>query len=232
MSVSEFYYACRNGDAAKVKTLLSTMFTTDIDRIEPNGSTALHAAAYFGHTDIVRLLLDKDASRNQKNKYGKTPEEEAKTPEIAQLFQDVKAEPNVDWIISNVFNATSYHRRFYSFNQGSPTLSYVINKLFDADELWNGDEEHVRYMNKIKEVFKEAIENNNGGMLIHAYTMNSPFYSVLNKTLASHDKLTDVERENPPWFCAFARFLASDEPTLRPYRFTGITYRGVAISKE
>jgi ankyrin repeat protein len=86
MSMSEFYYACRSGDVAKVKTLLSSMSTTDIDRIEPNSSTALHAAAYFGHTDIVRLLLDKGASRSQKNKYDKTPEEEAKTPEIAQLF--------------------------------------------------------------------------------------------------------------------------------------------------
>jgi hypothetical protein len=131
-----------------------------------------------------------------------------------------------------VFSATSYHRRFYSFSQGSPTLSYVVNKILDADELWNEETNNTRCMDKIKTYLELSIECDDAGGLLVAYTMPLPFSNILNKKLASQDELTDEERENPPWFCAFARFLASDEPTLRRYRFTGVTYRGAVISKE
>lgn len=45
---SEFYMACRNNDMDKVKQLIKMMTPEDIDRIEPNGSTALHAACFHG----------------------------------------------------------------------------------------------------------------------------------------------------------------------------------------
>jgi ankyrin repeat protein len=46
---SDFYLACRNNEVEKVKTLLQTLPQDEIDRLEPNGSTALHAVAYHGH---------------------------------------------------------------------------------------------------------------------------------------------------------------------------------------
>ena len=232
MSVSEFYYACRNGDVTKVKTLLPTLSTTEIDRMEPNGSTALHAAAYSGHIDIVHLLLDKGASTSQKNKYDKIPEKEAKTPEIAQLFQDTKAKLTIDWAIRDLFTATSYHRRFYSFSQGPPTLSSVVDKLVHADELFNVEfeERQTAAMKQVRSLFLQAVECADAQYLIRAYTMESDFYRILNKKLQTHMKFTDEERENPPWFCAYARFLASDETSLRSYRWTGVTYRGIKTS--
>ncbi|CAF2634740.1 unnamed protein product [Rotaria sp. Silwood2] len=54
---SEFYWACRNGDIERVKQLLLTISYNDLNTLEPNGSTPLHAATYFGHTEIVHLLL-------------------------------------------------------------------------------------------------------------------------------------------------------------------------------
>jgi hypothetical protein len=232
MSSSEFYYACHNGDIDKVKALLSSMSTTDIDRIEPNGSTALHAAAYFGYIDIVRLLLDKGASLNQRNKCDRTPKEEAKTQEIARLFQDVENKLGVDWTINSVFTATSQHRRFYSFSQGAPSLPYMVDKFLNAEDLWSSEFWTINEINEVKKLFKDAMQSNDCTQLIRAYTMESPFSRILNTTLASHQELTNEERENPPWFCAFARFLAKDEPILRSYRWTGITYRGVPILKH
>jgi hypothetical protein len=232
MSASEFYYACRNGDAAKVKSLLTLMSPTEIDYMEPNGSTALHAAAYFGHIEIVRVLLDKGASPNQKNKYDKTPEEEAKTSDIAQIIHDFKVKLASNWSISNPLIATSQHRRFYSFNQDPPTLSDVVDKLLSSKELWLVELQGNNGMDELKTCFYKAVENNDAAHLLVAYTLVSPFHAILNKTLANHNELTDEERENPPWFCAYARFLNSDERTLRPYRWTGTTYRGMSVYKD
>ena len=48
MATSEFYLACRNGDATKVKQLLPQMTIERLDQMEPNGSTALHVASFNG----------------------------------------------------------------------------------------------------------------------------------------------------------------------------------------
>ena len=90
---SDFYWACHEGDVNTVKKLLPKLSSKDIDRIESNGSTALHAASYFGHANIVRLLLDRGANTTIRNKHDKTANQEASTDEIKDLFKSVtKAE--------------------------------------------------------------------------------------------------------------------------------------------
>jgi hypothetical protein len=83
---SSLYFACRNGDVKTVTNLLSQLTKDDLDQIEPNGSTALHAASYYGHTAIVRLLLNRGCSTTIQNKFDKTPMDEAANEEIHQLF--------------------------------------------------------------------------------------------------------------------------------------------------
>src|SRR5690242_16724552 len=85
-ATSEFYYACRNGLIDQVREQLPNMSLEEIDQIQPNGSTALHAACYYGHKDIVKLLLDKGASRSILNKHLCLPYDEAETDEIKKLF--------------------------------------------------------------------------------------------------------------------------------------------------
>ncbi|CAF4035808.1 unnamed protein product [Rotaria sp. Silwood2] len=65
-SVSIFYLACRS---------------------EPNGSTALHAAAWYGHLEIVELLLKYGCSTTTINKYGKTAAEECSDERIHHVIQ-------------------------------------------------------------------------------------------------------------------------------------------------
>jgi hypothetical protein len=84
---SEFYWACRNGDVEKVKELLPSISYEDLNRLEPNGSTPLHAASYTGHVEIVRLLLHKRGCRRDRlNRHGLTAYEEAFSDDIRQLF--------------------------------------------------------------------------------------------------------------------------------------------------
>ena len=87
---SEFYLACRNGDVHFVQDYLARWPETEQN---PNQfettirSTPLHAAAFYGHAEIVQMLLDRNCDRSQVNSYGFTAYEEAANDEIRQLFK-------------------------------------------------------------------------------------------------------------------------------------------------
>ncbi|CAF4454362.1 unnamed protein product, partial [Didymodactylos carnosus] len=83
---SALYNACRNNDIEQVKTLLTNTSLEQLNRIEPNGSTALHAASYWSHGEIVKLLLEQGADRWIKNRYNMTPYEEAELSHIKEIF--------------------------------------------------------------------------------------------------------------------------------------------------
>ena len=84
---SDFYWACRAGDLDSVRKLIASNPFTDLNHLEPNGSTALHAASYFGHTEIVRLLLHQHGvMRHRRNRHGVTAYEEAANDEIRHFF--------------------------------------------------------------------------------------------------------------------------------------------------
>ena len=84
---SDFYWACRAGDLDSVREQIASNPFTDLNRLEPNGSTALHAACFFGHTEILRLLLHQHGvMRHRRNRHGLTAYEEAANDEIRQIF--------------------------------------------------------------------------------------------------------------------------------------------------
>ena len=71
-----------------MRELIASKPFSDLNRLEPNGSTALHAASYFGHTDVVRLLLHQHGvMRHRRNRHGVTVYEEVVTNEIRQLYR-------------------------------------------------------------------------------------------------------------------------------------------------
>ena len=56
--------AARDGDLPAVQTLLAE--GADINAEDSNGGTALMRASYKGHTEIVKLLLEKGAGQCQR----------------------------------------------------------------------------------------------------------------------------------------------------------------------
>jgi hypothetical protein len=232
MNASEFYVSCRNGDITKVKQLLSHLTIEEIDRIESNGSTALHAASYFGHAEIVHLLLEKGASRRQKNKYDATPADEAKTLEITHLFNRDALSSNSrfvansasrEWSIKSEFAAASHHRRFYAFTE-RPPISALIHQVLDAKEL-----QDAAGIDRIAQWMNEATNKDDTTLLVRSYTAETDFYKRLNVDLADLKDLTNEDARNPGWSCAFARYIASD-PALRKHRWMGTTYRGMQMT--
>ncbi|CAF1474059.1 unnamed protein product [Adineta steineri] len=88
---SEFYMACREGNIDKVNRYLKTMTKREIDLIEEsNRSTALHAASYHGHSEVVKRLLELGASTHTHNGYGYTAEQEAGNQATKDVFAKIK----------------------------------------------------------------------------------------------------------------------------------------------
>src|ERR1700754_25857 len=71
-SNEEFFAAARKGDAAAVKAFLDK--GTDVNAKTNYGATALSYACDKGHTEVVRLLLERGADPNVKDTfYGEVP---------------------------------------------------------------------------------------------------------------------------------------------------------------
>ncbi|CAF3992712.1 unnamed protein product [Rotaria sp. Silwood1] len=86
-TASPLYHACQTGDVNRVRELVSSLNYSDINRREFNGSTALHAASFFGHADIVRILLhERGVMRHRRNRDKMTAFEVAANDDVRQLF--------------------------------------------------------------------------------------------------------------------------------------------------
>jgi len=84
---SVFYDACKEGNITILHQHLPIVSREKIVRqVEPNGETALHAAARAGHASVVALLLANGFSRTAINREGKTAYETACNDNIRRLF--------------------------------------------------------------------------------------------------------------------------------------------------
>jgi ankyrin repeat protein len=75
---SDFYFACSDGRIDRVQQMLDAEDAPSIDelnRLQANCSTPLHAATFNNHLDIVRLLLDRNCCRTTLNRYENTRNE-------------------------------------------------------------------------------------------------------------------------------------------------------------
>ncbi|CAF2502916.1 unnamed protein product [Rotaria sp. Silwood2] len=93
----------------------------DPDRPQRTGSTSLHVAAFYGHPEMVRCLLECGANYELKNTHGNVAEQESYNNEVRNTFAELKQAPFVqaatnqlDWFKNNIKNIqehidTQYH---------------------------------------------------------------------------------------------------------------------------
>ncbi|CAF3052171.1 unnamed protein product [Rotaria sp. Silwood2] len=239
---SEFYFACRNNEIDKVKAMLPKLKLKEIDQIEPNGSTALHAAAYYGHKEIVKMLLSKGAKRTIKNKHGLTPAEEGKDEGIKKMLQTADESKSKAESSPKNENSAGFE---WIFLKGDPS----VYASFNRESLWkcNSDEEFQRLcrgirdkyihedgplnsLDGIEEVRKyidKAISKNEPKYVARAYTANTGFYNRLNRDLSQLPTKWSGEKQERN----FASILLFHR-VFKPYAYRGETHRGMTMSLE
>lgn len=65
--LTEALEACENGAADRLSALLANLTVADLEMPGPDGDTALHLAALYGHLDCVKLILEKGCQADAAN---------------------------------------------------------------------------------------------------------------------------------------------------------------------
>ena len=229
---SRFYCACRTGNTDEVKQHLQILTQDEIDRIEPNGSTALHAAAYHGHRPIVRMLLERGADRSIKNKYDCVPFDEAANDGVKELFLRM---PNanrlivetgkIEWemigpdalesaieyrrFIRILYETTSQERMFEKIEQ-----NYIRKGLIDCSKI-----------PEIIHFFEKATRDQDPIWIVKAYTAETDFYNVFNAEYAGGANKFETERK-------YIIALLMHHPKLDHLSYTGFSYRVMKVTEH
>jgi hypothetical protein len=253
-SVSEsdgFYSACLNGDVEKVKQYLPNITSTDIERIhEPDGNTALHAAASKDHIEIVRLLLEKNPVLTTLNKDRKTAYEIATNDKVKSLLNvsrnDNKeyfiGDCSVDWMCVDknkdqdiLMKALIYRHKVKAFSVSARDImtNYIEIEL-------------KKYkLDSIREIYDKAEDQNGPEWVVRAYTDPCEFYKILNQELAltpidgalakSLRSLTSTDWEDWTRYrigVGSIVHIIACHPKLDQYTYTGETYRGLSMTEK
>ncbi|CAF3976393.1 unnamed protein product [Rotaria sp. Silwood1] len=237
--LSDFYVACQNGDLTTVESLISSMSLKEINRLESNGSTALHAATSNGHTSIILLLLMKGVSRCIVDKHNKTPIDYTPTTDVKQLFdRSITAmkeryiqedTPQIKWASSRKHRDEVACDNYCEYMRPS-ALSEITRTVIDHIDTFI----HSAGMNQIHYFIEKAIETKDTSYLLRAYTAEIDFYRKLNFQLAALGEDTwsrHMDDQSNKWARIFAGQIAKD-PTLDKYRWTGRCYRGMRMTAE
>ncbi|CAF1235942.1 unnamed protein product [Rotaria sordida] len=233
---SDFYLACRDNDSKKVRQLLRTMTLDDVDRLEPNGSTSLHVACYYGHSRIVKLLLKEGADRAILNKYQCLPYDEALNDNIKEIFLRI---PNsnrlvsdtgaIEWTLidDDIMEKAKEERHIIKSLYDNTTGTTPIDKMFEKIEknYINKGLTNINGIEKIRRYFRKATVEQNILWLIKAYTAETDFYRILNNEIAAGASQYQSERR-------YIIALISHDLRLEQFTFIGTAYRVIRINND
>ncbi|CAF4484063.1 unnamed protein product [Rotaria sp. Silwood2] len=214
-------------------------------------STALHAASYYGHDQVVEILLTHQADSTIRNFAGLTAYEEASTRDLVcafrrhQMIDDTQnnrfsqANSNLEWVSydSNMVEQASHYRKW--LETGCNNMEFTIEDSIHSYLKVKEEFENDPHINQVEKLFQEAIDMHDPGLIVKAYTLETLFYRVLNRDLAatSADMLNQkyiFDAEIKPFWQTYGRLAAiiARHPSLRKYGVQGSFYRGMALSTE
>ncbi len=235
LATSPFYYACRDNNISLVEDYLKTMSLEEINKIEPNGSTALHVAAYRGHEKIVGLLLEKGACHTTTNKYNNTPLDEAKTDQIKQLIRNRRhaarfVGDSIEWIVATDnadYQAHEYSKKLEAYGKDPHFYQLII---YIKQNYLEYDLASIYGIDKIKKYFDKATNKKDPVYLLIAYTADTDFYSQLNVHLAQLqlESLTDQANLSYAYYIGMITF----HPKFETFSYIGTTFRGMMINNN
>ncbi|CAF3735001.1 unnamed protein product [Rotaria sp. Silwood1] len=258
------YHLCKENEIEKVQNILPFIGNINIiNEIQSStGSTCLHVACYYGHRDMVKILLEYGAVHSIRNlRHNLTPYEETTTDDIKQLFlehQKLFSHNDHDYIEWSMVGddllekrrefhqAIDLYKNYDSHHLVSKLLAevihyylneYLINQNNNTSNL--KDEIIRKQIETIEGYFKEAIEKQDYlTYFIKAYTLTNFFYKVLNKDLALYileyfDKTKTFSSNYRLVNClVHIVTLLIYHPNLPQYRYQGTCSRGMRITQS
>ncbi|CAF0868413.1 unnamed protein product [Rotaria sp. Silwood1] len=238
---SDFYNACSTNDIPQVKSSLSRMTLHEINRIEPNGSTALHVASYHNNAAVVYLLIQHGASVSiRSNSTNLTPYEETTSTYIKHLLTSTGNKAWIEWTFvdpltretKEIFD-TALENTFHDMG-----LSFILNYLLNHYARGHVAKASSTSAKQIERYFEEAQVQTNLAPVITAYTAPSIFFF---KIVSKHcieviPELLRIPFEPQNTLAASIFYLVAAcnyDPMLRPkYAYIGHVYRGLRMSLD
>lgn len=225
-TTSEIYYACRNGDIDYVRKHLPNISLEEINQIQANGSTALHAACFYGHEEIVKLLLDHGASRSITNKHQCLPYDESKSETIKKLFIRTSTtrfstddSGHIDWMKCDE-EAEKLAREYRIRHKGLGWNGKVDHRLKHIQsEMPHATDKDVQY-------FLDQAKTD-PCFLLTAYTAETPFYRKLNQDLA-----TKHYNHGSNFGITYFIDFFYNHPAFENLSYTGHVYRGMTVTQD
>ena len=211
--IDSLYKLCKENKIEEVRSILPSIGNKNlINQIQTStGSTCLHVACYYGHENMVEILLDYGAMRSIRNlRHNLTPYEETNADNIRQLFDKGRGlfsynnnnnNPYIEWAIADD-NLLDKRRRFRELIGVYKTydshhlvskliaefIQYYLNEYLlkhNNDAAHPQDQITSEQIKDIEGYFREAIEKKDYlTYFIRAYTLPNDFHKVLNKHLA------------------------------------------------
>lgn len=251
---NSLYVACQNNDIVQTRQLLQILNKDELNKQDPNGRTALHVAALYGHAEVLEILLaHENIDQSIKNQWGFVAKDEA--PAQLQFLFDKINECN-DSIEESIEWFDTYRHAYRIAYENHTHLKRWLTKVSFArlvGEIDTGYIDNIDFgPNKIdqkiliKDYMKQAIENNDPLPIVRAYTEKTPFVTKLNEDLATGgsdfrfqisfamSNTIYCDNDPPKGFGQYI-FVAilSHHPKLQQYRhYIGTTYRGMNMKKS
>ncbi|CAF1420923.1 unnamed protein product, partial [Adineta ricciae] len=250
------YQLCKRNELEEVKRILP--FIGNINLINKlhtvTGSTCLHVACYYGHRDMVKILLDYGATHSIRNlRHSLTAYEETHVEEIKQLFLEHKNPPFnndynfIQWSLigDDLLSKRREFRKLIDVYKTydnhllvSKLLAEVIHYYLNEYLLDNARDDTLRaQIETIESYFKEAIDKQDYlTYFIKAYTLTNIFYHFLNKDLALYileyfDQTKTFSSNYRLVNCLVHLVtLLIYHPNLPQYQYRGVCYRGMRIT--
>ncbi|CAF4084639.1 unnamed protein product [Adineta steineri] len=236
---SDFYNACAANDIPRIKFHLAHMSSNEINRVEPNGSTALHVACYHHNAGAVYLLLRFGAIGSIKNRHGLTAFEETTSLRIKQLFLGTGHASWIEWTFLDP--PTREMKQMFDFALKSAFHTWGLSFILDYLHIYYA-RRHVSKalstsMEKLEQYFASARTSQSLFPVITAYTATLDFDKVVNQhctevlpgLLQANGKPSNTLATSIFYLIASFNY----DPTLRPtHAYIGRVYRGLTMTLD
>lgn len=220
-----------------------------------NGTTALHIAAYQGHDEIVRLLLDAGASTTIRNRsYNLTAYEETTNPRIKLLF-DLHHHKNplspfindnlrIEWTCAFQNPIKKQRQLRDKLKQLLEVKDYNYEEVFkeireSMDMILNDWKLSQRDIRVIKDYFQRLNRDLDPVHIVKCYSSTTSFYRHFNENIAKNVlEYFDHNLVNLNTDYRAMRYLLQlvaivmHHDRFRGEKFRGVTYRGVLMSRD